>query len=62
VTTAEKYVAAAYAVFLVALLVYVAIISLKLARLEREVEELAILAAARIASEQAGKPPQVHHG
>jgi hypothetical protein len=62
VTTAEKYVAAAYAVFLVALLVYVAIISLKLARLEREVGELAILARARIASKQEGQPPQVHHG
>jgi hypothetical protein len=62
VTTAEKYVAAAYAVFLVALLVYVAIISLKLARLEREVGELAILARARITSKQEGQPPQVHHG
>jgi hypothetical protein len=56
VTTAEKYVAAAYGVFLLALLVYVAIISLKLARLEREIGELAILARARIASEE------VHHG
>src|SRR4029078_12745944 len=31
VTTAEKYIAAAYAVFVVALLLYVAIIALKLA-------------------------------
>ena len=39
-TTAEKYVAAAYAVFLVALLAYVAIIALKLARLERELDDV----------------------
>jgi hypothetical protein len=52
VTTAEKYVAAAYAVFLLALLVYVAIISLKLARLEREIGELAVLARARMSSEE----------
>jgi hypothetical protein len=51
-TTAEKYVAAAYAVFLLALLVYVAIISLKLARLEREIGELVILAEARMTKEE----------
>jgi hypothetical protein len=61
VTTAEKYVAAAYAVFLLALLLYVGIISLKLARLEREVGELAILARAKMASEE-GRSPQVRHG
>jgi CcmD family protein len=44
VSTGEKYVAAAYVVVLVAVLAYVAIISLKLARLEREVTELARLA------------------
>ncbi len=43
----EAYLAAAYGVFLVAVLVYVAIISLKLARLEREVDELAALAPER---------------
>ncbi|GIU93619.1 MAG: hypothetical protein KatS3mg012_0076 [Gaiellaceae bacterium] len=35
-----QYVAAAYGVFLVFLLVYVAIIAAKLARLQREAEEL----------------------
>jgi hypothetical protein len=50
-TTAEKYVAAAYAVLVVALLVYVAIISLKLARFEREVAELENLARARFSRE-----------
>ena len=41
------YVAVAYAVVLVTLLAYVAIISLKLARLERDVDELVRLARAR---------------
>jgi CcmD family protein len=41
ITTAEvKYVAAAYGVVFVAVLVYVLIITLKLARLERELAEL----------------------
>jgi CcmD family protein len=40
VTTAEKYVAAAYGVVFLAVLIYVLIIALKLARLEREVAEL----------------------
>jgi transcription initiation factor TFIIIB Brf1 subunit/transcription initiation factor TFIIB len=43
-STGEKYVAAAYAVVLAAVLVYVAIIALKLARFEREVAELTELA------------------
>ena len=46
-TTAEKYVAAAYLVVFLAVLAYVFIISLKLVRLEREVAELTDLAAAR---------------
>jgi CcmD family protein len=52
ITTAEaKYVAAAYgAVFLVVLL-YVAIIALKLERLERELSELTQLAAERRSAE-----------
>ena len=41
------YVAVAYAVVLVTLLAYVAIISLKLGRLERDVDELVRLARAR---------------
>jgi len=39
-TSGEKYVAAAYAVVLLAVLVWVAIIAAKLARLERETGEL----------------------
>jgi hypothetical protein len=46
-STGEKYVAAAYAVVLAAVLVYVAIIALKLARFEREVAELTELARER---------------
>jgi CcmD family protein len=41
VTTAEKYVTAAYCTIFAVVLVYVAIIALKLQRLEREVDELA---------------------
>ena len=40
---AGKYVAAAYLVFLALLLIYVAIMAAKLARIEREVVELAEL-------------------
>ncbi len=40
-TTAEKYVTAAYCVVFAVVLVYVLIIALKLQRLEREVDELA---------------------
>jgi CcmD family protein len=40
-SSGEKYLAAAYLVVLATVLVYVAIISAKLARLEREVTELA---------------------
>jgi CcmD family protein len=47
VSAGEKYVAAAYGVVFVAVLVYVAIIAAKLARLERETAELAELARRR---------------
>jgi CcmD family protein len=40
VTTAEKYVAAAYGILFLIVLVYVLIIALKLGRLERELDEL----------------------
>ena len=40
-TTAEKYVTAAYCVVFAVVLAYVLIIALKLTRLEREVDELA---------------------
>jgi hypothetical protein len=47
VTSGEKYVAAAYLVVFVAVLAWVGIISAKLARLSREVEELVELARRR---------------
>jgi CcmD family protein len=49
VTTAEKYVAAAYLVVLVVVLGYVLIIGAKLQRLERELEQLTELARRRAA-------------
>jgi CcmD family protein len=45
VSTGEKYVAAAYGVVFLAVLVWVVIIAAKLSRLERELEELSELAA-----------------
>jgi CcmD family protein len=47
VTTEEKYVAAAYLVVFLAVLIYVLIISSKLTRLERQVSELTDLAVRR---------------
>jgi CcmD family protein len=47
VTAEEKYVAAAYLVVFVFLLVYVLLIATKLSRLERDVEELTRLAKER---------------
>lgn len=46
-TTAEKYVTAAYLVVLAVVLLYVVIYAFRMSRLEREVRELADLAAAR---------------
>jgi hypothetical protein len=46
-SSGEKYLAAAYLVFLAALLAYVVIISAKLGRIERELGELAQLAQDR---------------
>jgi hypothetical protein len=45
VTTAEKYVTAAYLVVLAVVLLYVVLYSFKLARLGRQVEELTQLAS-----------------
>ncbi|MBV8064872.1 MAG: CcmD family protein [Actinobacteria bacterium] len=45
-TTAEKYVTAAYCVIFAVVLAYVLIISLKVQRLERDVDELEERAAA----------------
>jgi hypothetical protein len=50
VTTAEKYVTAAYLVVLGVVLLYVVVYSFKLARLERQVAELAELARRRKAA------------
>ena len=50
-SASEKYVAAAYLVLFVALLVWVVIIAAKLARLERDVTELAELARRRVERE-----------
>lgn len=52
-TTAEKYVTAAYLVVLAMVILYVVIYAFKMARLQREVEELAELAAER------GRPTDV---
>ena len=54
-TTAEKYVTAAYLVVLGVVLLYVVIYAFKLARLEREVSRLARLAAERHVSGEAPK-------
>ena len=51
---AGPYVAAAYLVFLGLILVYVAIMAAKLARIEREVSELADLVERRDAAEHEG--------
>ncbi|HEU5243056.1 MAG TPA: CcmD family protein [Gaiellaceae bacterium] len=53
-TTAEKYVTAAYCVVFAALLVYLLIMALKLQRLEREVDEL----AGRVPDEEAEEEPR----
>jgi len=53
VTTAEKYVTAAYCVVFAAVLVYVLIMALKLQRLEREVDEI----AGRVPEEDAEEAP-----
>ena len=51
----EKYLAAAYVVVLVAVLAYVLIISTKLSRLERELDELTELARRRAEAESADR-------
>jgi type II secretory pathway component PulM len=54
VSAAEKYVAAAYAVFLVFVLAWLVIIATKLARLERETGELVRLARGGAATGEPG--------
>ena len=50
---AGKYVAGAYVVFLVLILVYVAIMASKLGRIEKELRELASFAESRAKGEEA---------
>jgi CcmD family protein len=52
VTAAEKYVATAYGVVFLVVLVYVLIIALKLGRLERELDELTGVARERREAER----------
>jgi hypothetical protein len=47
-SASEKYVAAAYLVVFLAVLVWVAIVASKLARLERDADEIADLARRRV--------------
>ena len=53
---AGKYVAAAYLVFLALILIYVAIMAGKLARIERELSELSELADRRAAEHDEPEP------
>jgi hypothetical protein len=59
-TSAEKYVTAAYLVVLAVVLLYVVIYAFKLARLERELAELAEQARAREAGDrrEASRDPE----
>jgi CcmD family protein len=59
VTTAEKYVTAAYCVVFAVVLAYVLIMALKLQRLEREVDDLAARAPADEAEDASREPAQV---
>jgi hypothetical protein len=56
---AGPYVAAAYLVFLALVLIYVAIMAAKLARVEREIGELAELAEGRVRPADADAPGDV---
>jgi hypothetical protein len=53
---AGKYVAAAYLVFLALVLIYVAIMASRLARITRDLEELNELADERRAASESGEP------
>ena len=53
---AGKYVAGAYLVFMTLIVIYVAIIGSKIARIERDVEELADLADERGDKRDVGEP------
>jgi hypothetical protein len=53
---AGKYVAGAYLVFLALILIYVAVMAIRQARLQREIEELAQLVEARLDREEEHVP------
>ena len=53
---AGKYVAGAYVVFVVLLVIYVAIMASKLARIERELREVAVFAEERKAESHSALP------
>jgi hypothetical protein len=53
---AGKYVAGAYLVFMTLIVIYVAIIGSKIARIEREVDELVELAEEREGGREVGEP------
>ena len=55
-TSAEKYATAAYAVVLAVVLLYIVLYAFKLSRLQREVGELAELAARRREDADADEP------
>jgi CcmD family protein len=59
VTTAEKYVTAAYCVVFALVLVYVLIMALKLQRLERDVDDLAARVPDEDAEESSREPARV---
>ena len=58
-TTAEKYVTAAYCVVFAGVLVYLLIMALKLQRLERDVEELESRVPDEDAEDSAREPARV---
>ena len=58
-TTAEKYVTAAYGAIFAVVLLYVVIIALKLQRLEREVDALQQRSARERGEDQEREPVQV---
>ena len=57
-TTAEKYVTAAYLVVLATVLLYVVLYAFKMARLQRQLDELAEARQERAAAEPAAAPPR----
>lgn len=57
-TTAEKYVTAAYLVVLAVVLLYVVLYAFKMARLTRQIDELAELRARDAAPPQTAAPTQ----